>query len=61
MQKALKISTLHNRSTDFNYWITKSYAERLEAIEFLRQQYINYKNVSERLQRVCRVINKAQG
>ncbi len=61
MHKRLKISRLHDNTSDINYWLSKSYTERLEAIEFLRQQYIKYTNVSERLQRVCRIVNKTQG
>ena len=61
MQKELKITTLHNGTSDFSYWITKSYTERLETIEFLRQQYIKYNDISEGLQRICRITNKTQG
>jgi hypothetical protein len=59
MEKVVRITTLKDRQTDFKYWQTKTPEERLAAIEFLRQQYIKYLgNVSERLQRVCRVIEK---
>ena len=41
------------------YWMSKTDIERLEAVETLRQQYINYKkDVQSRLQRVYRVINQ---
>ena len=44
---------LKDSSTDFLYWMSRSEVERLEAIETLRQQYINYKkDVQPRLQRV---------
>ena len=62
MDKTLKIVQLKDKSTDFKYWTSKSEIERLQAVETLRQQYINYKkDVQSRLQRVYRVINQKQG
>ncbi len=62
MEKSLKIVQLKDKNTDFNYWMSRTDMERLQAIETLRQQYINYKkDVQSRLQRVYRVINKQQG
>lgn len=62
MEKSLKIVHLKDRNTDFLYWNSRSEIERLQAIETLRQQYINYKkDVQSRLQRVCRIINQNQG
>ena len=59
MEKVLKIISLHDNRSDFEFWITKSDSERLQAIEFLRQQYFSFKkDVQPRLQRVCRIINK---
>lgn len=61
MEKILKIVTLKNKSTEFIFWNSKSEIERLQAIETLRQQYINYKkDVHSRLQRVYRIINQKQ-
>ncbi len=60
MEKVLKITTLKEKSTDYAYWSTKSFSERLEAIEILRQHYFSLnKDVQPRLQRVCRIINQA--
>ena len=62
MEKSLKIVQLKDQSTDFLYWTSKSEIERLQAVETLRQQYINYKNdVQSRLQRVYGIINQKQG
>jgi hypothetical protein len=62
MDKVLKISSIKDKQSDFSYWLTKSPAERLEAIEFLRMQYQSLKkDVQPRLQRVCRIINQKQG
>ena len=62
MEKVLKITSLKDRNTDYSYWITKSPQERLSAVELLRQNYYSLnKNVQQRFQRVCRVIDKKQG
>jgi hypothetical protein len=59
MEKVLKIVQLKDKQSDFVYWQTKSIEEKLNAIEFLRQQYIKFdKNVKPGFQRVCRVINQ---
>ncbi len=52
---------LKDKSTDFKYWMSKTEVERLQAVETLRQQYINYKkDVQSGFQRVCRIINQKQ-
>jgi hypothetical protein len=57
MEKVIKILSLKDRQSDFNYWQTKNFKDRLEAIELLRLQFIKYKkDVQPRLQRVCRII-----
>lgn len=62
MDKSLKIVHLKDRTSDFLFWNSKTDLERLQAIEILRTQYINYKkDVHSRLQRVYRVINQKQG
>ncbi|GAB2828572.1 hypothetical protein GCM10027043_32800 [Ferruginibacter profundus] len=62
MERNLKIVRLKDKSTDFLYWTSRSEIERLQAIETLRLQYINYKkDVQSRLQRVYRIVNKKQG
>ena len=62
MEKALKITHLKDKGTDFIYWMSRTDIERLEAIEILRKQYFNYKkDVQSGLQRVYRVINQKQG
>ncbi len=62
MEKVIKIVNLKARNTDFKFWQTQSELQRLEAIEILRQQYINFrKDVQPRLQRVYRIIKQTQG
>ncbi|MFM2385998.1 MAG: hypothetical protein RL660_755 [Bacteroidota bacterium] len=60
MEKVVKISKLKEGFSDYNFWKLKSDLEKLEAVEVLRKQYINYKQYADtRLQRICRVISKA--
>ena len=62
MERSLKIVQLKDKNTDFLYWMSRSEIERLQAIESLRLQYINYKkDVQSRLQRVYRIVNQKQG
>ncbi len=62
MEKVLKITQLKDENIDFQYWKSKTEVVRLEALEFLRQQYINFhKDVQPRLQRVYRITNNKQG
>lgn len=62
MHKSLKIVELKDKNTDFLFWMSKTEIDRLQAIETLRQQYINYKkDVQPRLQRVYRITNQKQG
>jgi hypothetical protein len=59
MEKVIKKTTTREKQSDLEYWLTKTPLERLDALEFLRQQHINFnKNVQPRLQRVCTVTNQ---
>jgi len=59
MIRSLRITNIKDRQTDFIYWSSRSVVERLQAIETLRQQYINFnKDVQPRLQRVYSIINR---
>jgi hypothetical protein len=60
MEKVIHIISQKDEGSDFIFWKDKSFAERLDAIEFLRNQYYSLnKNVQQGFQRVCRVIDKA--
>ena len=62
MEKILKITSVKEKQSDYTYWMTKTPQDRLEAIEFLRQQYIKFKDdIQQGLQRVCRITNQKQG
>jgi hypothetical protein len=57
MEKVLRIVPLHEQPSDYEYWASRPLTDRLNAIETLRQQYIEFKiDVKPRLQRVCRVV-----
>lgn len=49
----MRITTLKAKGTDASYWMKKTPAERLEAVEFLRQQWMGPDHAEQRLQRVC--------
>lgn len=62
MEKVIRKTTTKEQQSDLEYWLTKTPQERLAALEFLRQQNINFnKNVQPGLQRVCRVISQKPG
>lgn len=57
VEKTLRIVPMKEQPSDFQYWSTRPVAERLDAIEALRRQYLELtSHVEPRLQRVCRVI-----
>lgn len=56
MERTIKIVGLREEQSDLLYWLSKSPQERLAAMEILRMQYVRFKRLEPRLQRVCRVI-----
>ncbi len=66
MEKHLQIRSIKDTSTDLEYWISCSIQERIDAIEILRNQYIqlqsnrSIKDVQPRLQRIYRVTKQKQ-
>ena len=62
MEKVVSIRPLKENHNDFAYWKSKSPAERVAAIELLRQQYFSFlKEAPQRLQRVYQIIDKTSG
>jgi len=62
MEKVLTVVDKNDVKNDFEYWKTKSPKERIDSIEILRLQYIQFqKNVQQRLQRVYSVIKQKSG
>ena len=62
MKKAVTKTNIKKQKSDFAYWQTKSYAERLQALEEIRREYNNWKYTyaEQRFQRVYRVIKLQQ-
>lgn len=60
--RVIKKVSLTDKDSDFSYWQTKSFAERLEALEEIRREYNNWKytDAEQRFQRVCRVVKLKQ-
>ena len=59
MERVVKIVGLREEQSDLTYWLSKTPQERLAAIEILRQQYVRFKRVQPRLQRICRIVDQA--
>lgn len=60
--KIINKTMLGEKESDFAYWQTKSYAERLAALEEIRREYNNWKytDAEQRFQRVYRVVKLKQ-
>ena len=62
MEKVVTIRSLKEQRTDYAYWLTKTPAERIAAIELLRQHYLSFfKDAPQRLQRVYRIVDLTSG
>ena len=59
MEKVVKKGNIKELKNNYLFWKSRSYLERLEATEEIRNEYNNWKYGSEqRFQRILRVINK---
>lgn len=55
-KKAVLVTTNKEQLSEYQYWITRPYKERIDAIEMLRQSYMSSRNdIPDRLQRVYRL------
>lgn len=62
IRKVVRITTNQDQPSDYQYWITRPIAERLDAVEMLRQSYLSFlPDVPTRLQRVYRVTQQSRG
>jgi hypothetical protein len=50
-RNSFSVTSLDKMERDTEYWLSKTPVERIQAIEFLRQQMYGYNPVTERLQR----------
>lgn len=57
IEKVVTKVKLSEKKNDFAYWQTKSYAERLDALEEIRSEYNNWKytDAEQGFQRVYRI------
>lgn len=55
---ALTITTLSDSPDDKEFWLTKSAAERLAALEFMRQMMYGNSAATARLQRVLTITQR---
>jgi hypothetical protein len=62
IDKVITKTTLSEQKSDFAFWQSKSYAERLTALEEIRQEYNNWKytDAEQRFQRVYRIVKLKQ-
>lgn len=57
--KVVKVTRMDQPASDYAYWRSRPVRERIEALETLRQQYIEFsKDVHPGLQRVFRVVKQ---
>jgi hypothetical protein len=62
IDKVITKTTLSEQKSDFAFWQSKSYVERLTALEEIRQEYNNWKytDAEQRFQRVYRIVKLKQ-
>lgn len=58
-REVIEVTTFEDMQDDWHYWLMKTPAERLEALELLRQIHYGYDPVTTRLQRVPELIEPA--
>jgi len=59
MEKVISVIKKSEDKNDFEFWQSKSYQERIDAVETLRLEFIQMKrNVQQRLQRVYSVVKQ---
>lgn len=57
MEKIIKRTKLTEKSSDFTYWQSRSFVERLTALEEIRREYNSWKytDAEQRFQRIYRI------
>jgi hypothetical protein len=61
ISKTIAIASLTDESDEKSFWLSKSPAERLEAMEIMRQIIYGYDPASIRLQRVLTIAQRTSG
>ncbi|OLV15733.1 hypothetical protein [Deinococcus marmoris] len=55
-RQAIEVTTLDDVQEDWHFWLTRPPAERLEALELLRQIHYGYDPATTRLQRIPELV-----
>lgn len=55
-KSAFSIRSLSDPSDDKEYWLAKTPAERLEAVELMRQVLYGYDSATARIQKVFKIV-----
>lgn len=60
IEKKVRVSKIGSEQSDYAFWQTKSFAERLQALEEIREEYNawRYSDAERRFQRVYRVFKQ---
>jgi hypothetical protein len=59
ISKVIKKYKINEQPTDFEFWQSKSYEERLEVLEQIRKEYNLWRyNAEQRFQRVYRIVKR---
>jgi len=61
MEKILKIVNRADSGFNASFWSEQSSEERIKALEHLRNQQLTVNGIRQRLQRICRVVERKQG
>jgi hypothetical protein len=62
MEKFVARHPLHRQPRDTEYWLSQNPSQRLDAVEMLRQAWLESNpDAVQGLQRVCRVIKRSRG
>lgn len=62
MEKVVARYPLKAQPKDTDYWRTRPLAERLDAVELLRREWMrDHPDAVEGLQRICRVVTRSRG
>ena len=62
IEKVVKKIKIDEQPSDFSFWKTKSYAERLAALEQIREEYNSWRyNAEQRFQRVYCIVKRKRG
>lgn len=57
--RVMKKYQINEQPNDFSFWQSKSYEERLDALEQIRKEYNSWKyNAEQGLQRVYRIVKR---